>query len=249
MRSRWFVLMLVGLFGFLFVSPVLAQDELETAVDETPLDTSRLAWVRFVHLAPDAPSYDILLNGEMSGIQTLNYGDITGWVEVYGGRYNLALQPLLDDAEALMLQRPNFALPFGSWTTINLVGSQAEGTLNLQAVEEDYRDTPADSRLTLLHALESAPSVDILLPDGETLVASLGFGEVATVDLPAGTYDLRVVPSGDTLEGGFLLPAIDLSSNNKTYVAVRADMPGQSNPVLTLLTLNPEMVRNSVNLN
>jgi uncharacterized surface protein with fasciclin (FAS1) repeats len=86
----------------------------------------------------------------------------------------------------------------GSSTTIAAVGSRADGSLTAQVIDDAFTAIDQnESRLTVLHAIPGGPGVDVLA-NGEAIVSNVGFGETATATLSANTYDIAVVPAGET---------------------------------------------------
>jgi len=127
----------------------------------------------------------------------LGFGAISGWVEVPAGRAVVAVAPAGAGIEAAAIGPAAFNLRAGSWTTIAAIGSLSAGTLTAATVGEDYRPlTAGNSRVTVFHGIEDAPAVDVITPDGTQVVSGLAFGRSATVTVPSGVYDLRVVPAG-----------------------------------------------------
>ncbi len=77
MKKQFFVLLLVGLFAALTVSAVAwAQEGTQEAA------------VRVVHLVPNGPNVDIVLNGE-AALQGLAAGTVSGYVSVPAGQYDV----------------------------------------------------------------------------------------------------------------------------------------------------------------
>ncbi len=176
------------------------------------------AMVRVAHLSPDAPAVDVFINTELSGIQGLEYGSITDWVEIAP---NPALLVAVAPAgtEDAVIGPVSLSFAPGSYTTIAAIGSAANGTLTAQAIAEDYSDIPANSaRVTLFHAIEGAPAVNVLA-SGSLLVGGLAYPGTAdgndgafTVTVPAGTYNLAVNAAGApilTLDGAELVAGIN----------------------------------------
>lgn len=207
-----------------------------------------VARVRVAHFAPDAPAVDVLFDGESSGIQTLSFGNISGWVEVPAGSYSVAVVPAGAPVDQAAIGPVSLTFRAGSWTTVAAIGSLNSGSLTATTISEDYSPlTAADARVTVFHGIEDAPNVDVILPDGTKVVSNLPFGRAATVTVPANVYDLRVVPAGATSP-----VVIDLSGTNlaaATYYFVAAtntlSSPQVALSAIGLPTVAP-LIRNSV---
>ncbi|HML23059.1 MAG TPA: fasciclin domain-containing protein [Aggregatilinea sp.] len=188
-----------------------------------------LGYIRVAHFSPDTPAVEIYVNGALSDIQALNFGDVSGWVELPAGTYELAVAPTGTSYADAAIGPLNYDLQAGTWNTIAAVGSLEAGTLTAQVVQEDYSPIAADSaRVTILHAIEDAPAVDVLA-GGEPVVTALAFGDdAATLEVPAGTYDLQVVPSGATEPVVLDLSGTELMPHTYYFVAATGtlDNPG-----------------------
>lgn len=202
------------LFGVLLVIAILLS---VTAA----VGASNLTHVRVAHLSPDTPAVEVFLDGESSGIQTLRFGEISGWVELPAGTYSVAVAPAGAGIDAAAIGPANFTLPAGAWITVAATGSLADGTLGVDVISEDYSPIPTgETRVTVFHGIEDAPAVDVILPDGTALISDLRFGQSDTLSVPAGTYSLAVVAAGTTGPAVINLPNTTLA--NQTYYFVAA---------------------------
>jgi uncharacterized surface protein with fasciclin (FAS1) repeats len=151
----------------------------------------------------------------------LKFGEVSGWVELPAGTYSVAVAPAGAGIEAAAIGPANFTLPANTWITVAATGSLAAGTLGADVAIEDYSPITLDeARVTVFHAIEDAPAVDVILPDGTAVVSNLAFGQAKTITVPAGTYNLAVVPAGSDSP-----VVIDLSGtqlNGATYYFVAA---------------------------
>lgn len=179
-----------------------------------------LTRVRVAHFSPDTPAVEIFLDGEPSGIQVLSFGDISGWVELLPGTYSIAVAPAGAGIENAAIGPASFTLRSGGWTTIAATGSLSAGTLGVDVVAEDYSPLEAgESRVVVFHGIEDAPAVDVITADGTALIRGLSFGNAATLNVPAGTYDLAVVPAGTTSPVVINLAGTNLQGATYYFVA------------------------------
>ncbi len=177
--------------------------------------------IRVAHFSPDTPAVEVFVNGESSGIQILNFGNISGWVELPAGSYEIAVAPAGAGIEAAAIGPARFNLRANAWVTVAAIGSLEAGTLTAATVAENYRPLDAgESRVTVFHGIEDAPAVDVILPDGTPVIANLSFGDSATVTVPSGAYNLAVVPAGATSPVVINLAGTVLE--NQTYYFVAA---------------------------
>lgn len=176
--------------------------------------------VRVAHFSPDTPAVEVFLDGASSGIQVLEFGQISGWVEVPAGTYSVAVAPAGAGVENAAIGPVNLTLRAGAFQTIAAIGSLGSGTLTATVIGENYSPLNAgEARVTVFHGIEDAPAVDVILPDGTAVVRSLAFGRSATVTVPAGVYDLAVVPAGSTSPVVINLAGTNLESANYYFVA------------------------------
>ncbi|MAS37505.1 MAG: hypothetical protein CL610_26145 [Anaerolineaceae bacterium] len=206
MKRNAMLLVVMLLLGVLFTSVTSAQE---------------LTHVRVAHFSPDTPAVEVFLNGEPSGIQALNFGDISGWVELPAGTYSVAVAPYGAGIDAAAIGPANFTLGSGAWITVAATGSLSAGTLGADVIAEDYSAIPGgEARVTVFHGIEDAPAVDVILPDGTALISGLSFGNGDTISVPAGTYDLAVVAAGTT--GPAVIDLSGTTLNSQTYYFVAA---------------------------
>lgn len=137
--------------------------------------------IRLAHFAPDAPDLLAYVDGAPSGIQALSYPAVTGWVEIPAETFTIMLIPVGGAQSQAVLGPITLTRSSDQWTTIAVVGSAANNTLAAYSFTQDFSPIPENcARVTVLHAIEGAPAVDVRADD--TLLASgLGFpgGDVA----------------------------------------------------------------------
>ncbi|MFW5748591.1 MAG: DUF4397 domain-containing protein [Chloroflexota bacterium] len=203
-----------------------------------------LTHVRFAHLSPDTPAVEIYIDGERSNIESLTFGDLTGWIELPAGTYNVAVAPAGTSIDAAAIGPANFSLPQGGWVTVAAIGSLNAGTLRAATVNERYSVLePGEASVTVFHAIEDAPTVDVILPDGTALVEDLAFGRGATLTVPQGTYDLAVVPANATSPVVIDLSGTALNGGTFYFVAAANRLAA---PQVVLEAVNLSQVRSLI---
>lgn len=165
------VVLTVGAFSVVLVS---AQDS--TATPEPTADPNQpVTTIRILHLSPDGPTLVPYVNGAPSNIQLLTYPSSSGWVEVPGGSFALSLIPQ-GAAQSQAVVGPVTITRADSWSTIVVVGSAANGTIQAYNVRENVGAIPEGcARVTVFHAIEGAPAVNVVTDDGRVLASGLGF--------------------------------------------------------------------------
>lgn len=191
--------------------PQSVLDMLNAEADEDDMDMMNEGFtnIRVAHYSPDTPAVDVYVNGEVA-IEALAYPMMTDFITLPSGTYEIAVAPAGTSIEDAAIGPAEFELPADAFVTIPAVGSLEAGTLTVSVVVEDFSELGEDeAHVTVFHAIEDAPPVDVYA--GESiLIQSLSFPGTFTteagtpndgafeLDVPAGTYDLLVVPENET---------------------------------------------------
>jgi uncharacterized surface protein with fasciclin (FAS1) repeats len=168
--------------------------------------------VRVAHFSPDTGNVDVWVN--FAPVLTdVPFTAISDWLTLPAGTYNVAVVPAGGELGDAAIGPVDLPLGVGGWTTVAAVGSStAESpTLTAALITEDYSEIPdGQARVTVFHAIEGAPAVNVTA-NGATVITALAFpGTVEaadgtfndgafTIEVPAGTYDLAVTAGGATL--------------------------------------------------
>jgi uncharacterized surface protein with fasciclin (FAS1) repeats len=158
--------------------------------------------IRVAHFSPDTPAVDIYVNGE-AAITDLAFPSITDYVTLPAGSYELAVAPAGTSIADAAIGPATFDLPAGAVLTIAAIGSLEAGTLAPAVIPDNVSPLAEGSaRVTAFHAIEDAPAVDVRA-NGNLLISRLAYpgtqfnnDGVFELDVPAGTYDITVVPAG-----------------------------------------------------
>ncbi len=146
------------------------------------------AAVRIAHFAPDAPAVDVLLDGEQI-LSELNYGEITPYLEVAPGSYQVTITAAGDPGTVVFDDAVTIEPAF---QTIAAIGELGAGTFRPEILID-----AGSALVRLFHASPDAPAVDVLA-DGEPLFQNIAFEESTNyLAVPAGSYSLAVTPAGD----------------------------------------------------
>ncbi|MBC7871957.1 MAG: DUF4397 domain-containing protein, partial [Chitinophagaceae bacterium] len=160
--------------------------------------------IRVAHFSPDTPNVDIYVNGE-AAITDLAFPSVTDFITLPAGSYEIAVAPAGTSIEEAAIGPAMFDLPADAFLTIAAIGSLEAGTLAPAIISGDFSElAEGNARVLVYHSIEDAPAVDILA-NGSVLIPGLAFpgtlGDndgIVELDVPAGTYDLAVVPTGAT---------------------------------------------------
>jgi transforming growth factor-beta-induced protein len=195
------------------------------AVLMPPSAEEAMTTIRVGHFSPDAPAVDVFVDGE-AAIEGLEFPTLTDWMQLPAGTYSIAVAPAGAGIEEAVIGPADFDLPAGAYITVAAIGSAEAGTLAPQVLVEDYSEiTEGNARVTVFHAIEDAPAVDVLAA-GAPVVSALSFPGMAgendgsfVLEVPAGSYDLQVVPTGATEPVVLDLPGTELEANMNYFVA------------------------------
>jgi hypothetical protein len=156
------------------------------------------AKVRVLHGSGDAPAVDIYADGSLIG-EDLAYGNITPYLTVPGGTYQIQVVPAGATLEEgpVVIDAP-LTFDAGTLTTVAATGSLASGIVT-QVIPDAPAPSADGTQVRVVHLGFDAPSVDIAVDGGDVVVPGLEY-PIATdyLDLPAGEYDLEIRPAGTT---------------------------------------------------
>ena len=213
--------------------------ELTPTVEDTPGETSapsptatpeatvipldRQAHYRIAHFSADLSAVDVKLDNVPTGIDALEFPEISEWHTVEAGDYQLTLTTAGETASSV--GSFNVSLEAGNWSTIALIGS-AEN-LTAYELEEDYRAlNPGTGGLTIFDAIEGDLMVNFNR-NGVPYVVELTFpnavqGGVSelTIHDDTGAFDFQVVETQDPANIIADLPQLNIEENAYTFIAV-----------------------------
>jgi hypothetical protein len=167
------------------------------------------AEVSVVHASPDAPNVDVYVD-DSAVLTDVPFFTASDYLTVPAGDRRIRIAPAGAPVEEAVLDS-TFTLDANQGYTVAAVGLLEN--LQLVVLEDDLSPAPAgQARISVFHFSPDAPAVDILA-NGSTVSSGLTFGNGIEVDVPAGTYDFTVVPSGAT-DPVISLPATPIEAGN-----------------------------------
>lgn len=167
------------------------------AVVPTAAAQDDMAQVRVIHASPDAPAVDVYVNGEqVSALAGVPFFAASDFLSLPAGDQDIAVAPAGTSVDDAVISA-TVTLNAGSAYSIAAVGLLEN--IQAQVYEEDLSPTAeGEARVYVYHFSPDAPAVDIRLADGTVLAEGLAFPNKGELAVPAGTYDIQVVPSGET---------------------------------------------------
>lgn len=150
-----------------------------------------LARFRVGHFSPDTPPVDVLIDDEpFPRLQGVPFGVLSVYFEVPAGTYNVKVVLTSDNSvvaidEDLTLRRNR---------DYTVAATDELDNITPVVLEDDNRPAPANkARIRVCQFSPDAPTVDVAVADGQTLISNLEFGDVTEyLTLDEGTYDVEV---------------------------------------------------------
>ncbi len=178
--------------------------------------------VRVAHFSPDGGPVDVAVEGTKV-LEGVTFGTISDWLPLVEGVYTIEV---FAAGEANPFRTVTTRVPGGAHITVAARGIVATSDFALQFIPEDYSEIGDGlARVTVLHAIQNAPSVDVWA-NGAVLISNLGYpgslGDndgVDTVNVAAATYNIQVVPFGATEPVILDLPGVTFAPNTNYFVA------------------------------
>ncbi len=183
--------------------------------------------VRFADFSPDAGTMDVSVNGAPAVLTNISFGSVSDWMPMAAGSYQITLTP----ANGAPIQT-TVNVSANEWITIGLTGSAAQSTLLATDLYENTAPL-ADgmARVGFFDAVENRTPYDVLV-DGQSVVVRLGYpGSLGgndgyfSVDLAAGSHDVKFVIMGQPSNVVIDLPNVTLDAGN-TYLIAAAGSTG-----------------------
>ena len=215
------VLLPVLLMVFAVSSPrALAQDSTPAAMDaDMGVCSAALgigmagdSCINVIHASPDAPAVDVYLDGELA-LEGVEFGQFSGWIAVPAGEHQVQVTAAGDDAANAVIDA-TVELAADAAYHVVATGHLADITPQIYQVNLSDLDAMGDpmARIRVIHTSPDAPAVDIALAGGDVLIADLAFPNASdALEVPAGSYDLEVRPTGTT-DVALDLPGVELEA-------------------------------------
>lgn len=193
----------------------LAEGIVPQVIADDPEPSSDTAQVRVAHLSFDAPAVDIAPDGGDALIENLAYPDNTGYVALPGGSYDLEIRPAGTTDVAFDI--PEISVDDGVSYTVFAVGGLGDGSFTVvPAVDAGL------AGVRVGHFSADAPNVDVYA-NGGSILTDVPFGALSDyLFVPAGAYQVQVVPTGATLEEGPVVIDAELTFDGGTLTTVAA---------------------------
>lgn len=192
-------------------------------IEAPPSDNN--AYLRLAHFSPDAPTVDVYFNGNLAitGLSSLN---ASAWIPLAPASYSIAVVPSGGAVEDAMIPPFDAGASAGTWQTVTLVGSAANGTLHGAVIGEDYSELlPGTGGFTFVNALEGSSPVN-LIRDDVVYYAQIAFptpnstSASSSLRVDSGVYDIAISATDDPNNILFEQTELELPENVYTLVAL-----------------------------
>jgi uncharacterized surface protein with fasciclin (FAS1) repeats len=178
--------------------------------------------IRFAHFSPDAGGVDIYINGELSALTNVAFAVVGDWMPVASGTFEIGVAPT--GGEPTVTGSVDVAE--GAWVTIAVTGLIAESNVSINPFVENFAPLEeGTARVDVFNAIWNSPPYDVAV-DGNFLVVRLGYPLTLdgndgydTFDLPAGTYHVQFLVTGQANFVILDLPEVVLEAGKNYLIA------------------------------
>lgn len=204
-------LMADTIYSILAVGNLAEIEPLILTRQDSPIAVDRFR-AQIVHAAPDAPMVDIYVTepgadlSQTAALGTASFKDSLDPVDVVAGDYQIRITAA-GDSSAVVFDSGTVALAAGADLLIAAIENVGPGDqpVNLLVMDAngatEILDVSTPTSVRVVHASADAPAVDVIANDNfeSPLISNLVFPDfVGYVDLAAASYNIKVVPTGET---------------------------------------------------
>ncbi|WP_240666726.1 DUF4397 domain-containing protein [Longirhabdus pacifica] len=161
---------------------------------QAPTHISRREYtkVRALHAAPNAPSVDIFVNGELFA-KGVSFKDMTDYVKVMPGEYTIEIYTT--DGQTLVLQQ-RVRVPEGAHITLAAVENNGNGIELLPILDEPFVP-PGKAKVRAIHLSPDSPAVDVAVQGGNVVFSNISYKDVTPyIEVEPGSLPLEVRVAG-----------------------------------------------------
>jgi len=184
--------------GFIAAAALVASSLVIGACGSDSNDTPRTQ-LRVIHASPDAPKVNVLLNGE-AVLTEVNYKEGSGFTNPARGTYDVSVDAITPSGDVTVIDVPGVEFLATTQYSILAIGKVADSTLAPLVIANLRLPVPSgQARAQVVHAAPDAPAVSVYVtaPGADlttaTALGTFSFGdELGPVDVPAGSYQIRV---------------------------------------------------------
>lgn len=161
-------------------------------------DVSSISHIRFLNASPNSPAIDVYLNDRLI-FRNLLYKYFSDYVSIPSGTYHIKVFPSGSTTNPL-IDKSLFIPPERIFT---LAAIDDYPNINLLSIEDVRRPRiPDKAFIRFAHLSPEAPTLNIVLPDGNTLFSNISYKQVTRyLPVDPGTYTIeaRTSDSGERI--------------------------------------------------
>ena len=153
---------------------------------------SQSSHVRFGHCSPDAPDFDVLIDGEIR-FEGVEFETLSSYVELPAGTHEIRITPVGEETPVIVTN-----LRFDADSAYSVLAMRPFAEIETMVLtDEPGTSSIADSHVRFVHTVPDGPPVDVKLRDGETLFEEVPpYAATDYHDLDVGEFDIDVYPAG-----------------------------------------------------
>ncbi|MGQ9909270.1 MAG: DUF4397 domain-containing protein [Candidatus Flexifilum sp.] len=184
------------------------------------VDNGAVGQVRFVHAIPGAAAIDVYTDGQLT-VSGLEFGAASEDIRMPSGERQITVT-----SAGLTTRLWSQTVSVMPDSALALIAS-ATDPLGFQPFPLDLNPLDlGEARITAVHAINGAPSASLVLANGSEVASGLTYNTpFGTLDVPAGTYEMGLIPAGGSLENPLIAP-VPLSFNSgSSYMVIAYGTP------------------------
>jgi hypothetical protein len=172
--------------------------------------TTGTGWIRLAHLSPNTPAVDVYLysfgnSDAQIVLHHVAYGTVSPYEAVTAGDYSVAMRASGASATSQPVLSTSVTIKADHAYTV--AGMGPESGLRLQVMDDTLTTPPDKTLVRVIQASLKQQTVKVTC-GGQTIVPKATFGSVTSyVTIPAGTWTMAAIGSGDTATQRFTLHA------------------------------------------
>lgn len=152
------------------------------------------AMLRAVHAVPNAPSVDVIVDGNRA-FSNVSFGQATDYAVLPAGGHSVQVVPAGAGAQQALINT-NVNLGPGSYNTLAAVG-QPNSVRPLTLVNDNTLPVLSQSKVRVVHASPNAPAVDVAVQGGPVLFNNATFPNATPYEtVEARTWNLEIRQAG-----------------------------------------------------
>lgn len=189
------------------------------------------ASLRVAHLSPDAPSVDVLVDGEPIA-ENVSFGNLTDYIKVAPGEYRITIAAANNSSMEVFNQSVTLGGAAYTAAAIGEIGENGTQPFEVLILEDRTEQPSTSAAARLVHAAPDAGAVDVTIntsgmenANNETMVLfdNVTFGTATEyVEVPAGTYNLDIREATADNDGTVVATNGVTVKNGTTYSAYAA---------------------------